>query len=68
MDVFELDRPRRGRREFGEHAAACDGLELVWVADQHDPQIQALGEVGEPPQVRGRDHPGLVDDHGCPAL
>ena len=40
----------------------------MWVTDQDDPQIESSGEVGEPPQVRCRDHACFVDDHCCPAL
>jgi len=37
VDLFELDGPHRSRSEFGEHPATGHGLQLVWVADQHDP-------------------------------
>ena len=51
-------------QQFGEHAAAADGLELVRVTDQDEPPVGVVGELGQAVEVAGGEHAGLVDDHG----
>ena len=60
VDRVELDRAAGGA-QLGEHPAAGDGLELVWVTDQRQPPVALIGELGEE-KVAGGEHPGLVDD------
>ena len=58
----KLDRPA-GRAQLGEHAAAADGLELMRVADEHEPPCVLSGELHQPVQIVRAEHAGLVDDH-----
>ena len=53
-----------GGAEFGEHAAAADGLELVGVADQRQPPPVLVGETCQLVEVSGVEHAGFVDDDG----
>jgi hypothetical protein len=62
VDLFELVDPTI-RAEFVEQSTPPHGLELAWVADEHDPPLVALGERDQPMQVGGGDHAGFVHHH-----
>ncbi len=49
-----------------EHAAASDGLQLVRVTDERESPSLLFGEVDEPVEGAGADHPGFVDDDRRP--
>ncbi len=52
-------------KPFGERmegAAGLDLRELAVVADEHELRAGTHGGLGEPCEVAGADHPGLVDD------
>ena len=57
MDAFELDRAAGGA-QLGEHAAAADSLELVRVADEHEPPRLLPRELHQPVQIVRAEHAG----------
>ena len=65
VQAFELVDSAVGA-QLGEQAATADGLQLAIVTDQDETPLVRLGETDELMQRRGRDHPGLIDNHGRP--
>ena len=63
VDGVEFDGAPGGA-EFGEHATAADGVELVRVTDQGEPPVVLVGEQCEAVEIAGGEHPRLIDDHG----
>jgi hypothetical protein len=65
VDVLEVVGSA-GAAELVEHAAAPDGLELAWVADEDQSPLLGLGESNESVEGVGADHAGFVDNEGRP--
>ncbi len=55
---------RQGVAPVREYTAAFDGGELLWVTDGDESPLVLTHEFDESCEVGGRDHPGLIEDHG----